>query len=159
MRPASSPAAGHLFKVRDNVEKLSKHKAEMFHNMVARGSFVTKRSRGDVHATMSFLCTRVQASDADDWKKLVRLMKCVQQTIKLVPRLGVGGVSIMKWHVDAAHTVHKDCKGQTGAAMTLGKGTVCNASTKQKSNARSSAESKLVGSNDAMPQSLWTNHF
>ena len=59
-------------------------------------------------------------------------MKHVQQTIKLAPRLGVGGVSIVKWHVNATHAVHKDCKGQTGAAMTLGKGTIYNASTKQK---------------------------
>jgi len=71
-----------------------------------------------------------------------------------VPRLGVGGVSITKWHVNAAHAVHKDCKGQTGAAMTLGKGTICNASTKQKLNARSCAESKLVGSNNVIPQLL-----
>ena len=86
-------------------------------------------------------------------------MKHIQQTIKLVPRLGVGGVSIAKWHVDAAHAVHKDCKGQTGAVVTLGKGTICNASTKQKLNARSSTKSELVGGVDVMPQLLWTNCF
>ena len=43
--------------------------------------------------------------------------------------------------------------------MTLGKGTICNASTKQKSNARSSTESKLVGCNDAVPQLSWMNCF
>ena len=96
MRPVSSPTAGHSFKVRDDVGKLSKHKAETCHDMVARGLFVTKQSRGDIHAAMSFSCTKFQAPDADDWKKLVRLMKCIQQTIKLVPRLGVGGVSIIK---------------------------------------------------------------
>ena len=42
MRPVSSPAADCLHKVRDNIQKLSKCKEEMFHNMVARGSFVTK---------------------------------------------------------------------------------------------------------------------
>ena len=159
MQAVGSQAASHLLKVRDNAKKLSKHKAEIFHIMVARGLFVTKRSRGDVCITMSFLCARVQAPDADDWKKSCRLVKCMCQTIKLVPRPGVGGVSIVKWHVDATHAVHKDCKGQTGAAMTLGEGTICNASTKQKLNARSSAESKLVGSDDAMPQLLWINYF
>ena len=121
MRPVSSLAAEHSCKVRDNVEKLSEHKAETFHDMVARGSFVTKRSRGDVHLVMSFLCTRVSKLDADDWNKLVRLMKHIQQMIKLVPRFGVGGISIAKWCVDAAHAVHKDCKGKTGAVMTPGK--------------------------------------
>ena len=68
-------------------------------------------------------------------------------------------MNVVKWHVDATHAVHEDCKGQTGAAMTLGKGTICNASLKQKLNTRSSAESKSVGSNDAMPQLSWTNYF
>ena len=79
-------------------------------------------------------------------------MKCIQQTIKLVPWLGVRGISIVKWCVDAAHTVHEDCKGQTGAVMTLGKGGICNASTKQKLNTRLSTESESVGSDDAMSQ-------
>ena len=43
--------------------------------------------------------------------------------------------------------------------MTLGKGTICNASTKQKLSASSSAESESVDSNDAVPQLLWTNYF
>ena len=91
-----SPAASCLFKVRDNAKKLSNHKAEIFHNMVARGLFVAKRSRGNIHLVMSFSCTRVSEPDADDWVKLVRSMKCIQQTIKSVPRLGVGAVSIAK---------------------------------------------------------------
>ena len=86
-------------------------------------------------------------------------MKHAQQTIKLVPRLGVGGVSIAKWHVDAAHGVHKDCKGQTGAVVTLGKGGIHDVSTKQKLNTRSSTESELVGGNNVMPQLSWTNCF
>ena len=159
MQPVSSPDADCLQKVRDDIQKLSKTKAEIFHNMVARGLFVTKQARGNVHATASFLCARVQSPDANDWKKLCRLMRHLCQTVKLAPRLGVGCMSVINWQVDAAHTVHKACKGQTGAVVTLGKGTICNASTKQKLNARSSAESESVGSNDAMPQLSWTNYF
>ena len=60
MRNVSGPAVSCLCKARDDVEKLTKPKAEIFHNMVARGSFLTRRSRGNIHAAMSFLCTRVQ---------------------------------------------------------------------------------------------------
>ena len=81
------------------------------------------------------------------------------QTVKLVPQLGIGDMNVVKWHVDAAHAVHEDCEGQTGAAMTLGKGTTYNASLEQKLNARSSTESELVGSNDAMLQLLWTDYL
>ena len=42
MRLVSSSAADHLHKVRDDIQKLSKTKAEIFHGMVARGPFVTK---------------------------------------------------------------------------------------------------------------------
>ena len=66
MRAVSSLAASHLFKVRDNAEKQSKHKAEIFHNMVARGLFVAKKSRGDIHLVTSFSCTRVSEPDTDD---------------------------------------------------------------------------------------------
>ena len=68
-------------------------------------------------------------------------------------------MSIVEWHVDASHAVLVDCKGQTGAVMMLGKGGTCNASTKQKLNTRSSTESEIVGSDDAMSQLLWTNYF
>ena len=69
-RDVSSPAADHLHKVRDDIQKLSKTKAEFFHDMVARGLFVMKQARGNVHTTMSLLCARVHSLDADEWRKL-----------------------------------------------------------------------------------------
>ena len=95
----------------------------------------------------------------DDWKKSMHLMKHLQHAVKLVPRLGAGGMNVIKWHVDASHAVHEDCRGQTGAVVTLVKSTICNTSTKQKLNTRSSAETELVGSDDTMPQLLWMNCF
>jgi hypothetical protein len=50
-------------------------------------------------------------------------------------------------------------KSHTGATMTLGKGSVYSASTRQKLNTRSSTEAELVGVDDLMPQILWTRHF
>ena len=43
--------------------------------------------------------------------------------------------------------------------LSLGKGAVYGASTRQKLNTRSSTEAELVGVDDCMPQILWTRYF
>jgi hypothetical protein len=43
--------------------------------------------------------------------------------------------------------------------MSLGKGSVYSASTRQKLNTKSSTEAELVGVDDVMPQVLWTRYF
>ena len=118
-----------------------------------------KQSRADIHTAIAFLTTRVKQPDTDDWKKLIRLMKYLQQTINLIPTLSADDMALLKWHVDASHTVHPDCKGHTGGTLTIGKGTIYNTSTKQKLNTKSSTETELVGADDIMPQLLWTNYF
>jgi hypothetical protein len=40
---ATTPAADHLFKVRDNVPKLNEERAEFFHRVVAQMLFVSQR--------------------------------------------------------------------------------------------------------------------
>eukprot|EP00804_Cyclotella_cryptica_P027598 CCRYP_007504-RA/>CCRYP_007504-RA protein AED:0.36 eAED:0.36 QI:0/-1/0/1/-1/1/1/0/149 len=65
----------------------------------------------------------------------------------------------MHWFVDAAHMVHWDCKGQTGAAMTMGQGAVLSYSWKQKLNTKSSTETELVGVDDAISNILWSLYF
>ena len=67
----TTPAAEHLFKVNEECPKLNEMKAQAFHNTVAKGLFLCKRSQGDIMTTIAFLCTRVQSPDEDDWKKLV----------------------------------------------------------------------------------------
>ena len=74
LKTAKTPAAEHLFQVRDDVEKLSEKKAVIFHNMVARALYVCKRLRPDIQTAVAFLTTRVRSPDLDDWKKLKRMM-------------------------------------------------------------------------------------
>ena len=55
--------------------------------------------------------------------------------------------------------MHEDCRGQTGAMMSLGKEAVVSKSTKQKLNVCSSSEGELVGIDDALPWIQWTRYF
>ena len=69
---ATTPAALHLFEVRDDAKIFEEEKAILHHNLVARGSFLCKRARPDISTAIAFLSTRVSQPDVDDWKKLNR---------------------------------------------------------------------------------------
>ena len=109
--------------------------------------------------TIAFLTTRVKEPDKDDWKKLKRLILYLNGTKDLVVTLSAENARILKWYIDASYGIHKDMKSHTGAALTMGTGTVYNGSTKQKLNVRSSTEAELVGVDDYIAQVLWTNYF
>ena len=68
-------------------------------------------------------------------------MECLKKTKDLELTLSADKVNVMKWCIYASHAVDPDIKGQTGVAMTLGKGAIYNSSIKQKTNARISMES------------------
>ena len=113
MQRVSSPAAPYLFEVRENADKICKEKAEVHHNMTARGVFLTKRARGDIHTAISFLAKRVREPDTNDFKKLQRMMKYLEQMQHFVSTLCADDMSFLHWSVDAAHAVHRDMKGHT----------------------------------------------
>ena len=113
----------------------------------------------DIQPTMAFLCTRVKAPDEDDWKKLIRLLNYLKDTIQLETTLEADNTNIIKWHVDASFAVHPDMRSHRGGAMTLGKGAIQTISTKQKINTKSSMEAELIGVDDVIGQILWTKWF
>jgi hypothetical protein len=152
-------AAAHLLDVNEACPKLETERAELFHHLVAKLLFLCKRSRPDIHPAVSFLCTRVQAPDEDDYKKLARVMRYLRGTPDMVLTLEGSGMNVVKWWADASFAVHADFKSHTGGAMSLGKGVVYSTSTRQKINTRSSTEAELVAANDVMAQLLWTQHF
>ena len=155
---AATPAASHLFTVGDDREKLSSEDAEIYHHLVAKVLYLCKRTRPDLQTAVSFLTTRVQSPDIDDWKKLGRCLKYLSDTKDLPLRLKATDGKI-KWWIDASFAVHKDCRSHTGATMSMGAGCPVSMSTKQKINTRSSTEAELVGVNDAMALILWTRNF
>jgi hypothetical protein len=157
---APSPAANHLFQVNENDPiLLGEDEAEYFHHTVAQLLFLCKRARPDIQTAVSFLCTRVQNPDCDDYKKLSRVIKYLRATIDIPLTLEADHTHIMKWWVDASYAVHPDMKSHTGGVLSLGKGAVYATSTRQKINTKSSTEAELVGVNDVLPQALWTKYF
>jgi hypothetical protein len=50
-------------------------------------------------------------------------------------------------------------RSHTGGTLSLGKGSVYSASTRQQLNTKSSTEAELVGVDDVMPLILWTQYF
>ena len=162
IRKVTSPHPDHLFEVNPKGDKLDPAKAEEFHTTVAKALFLCKRARPDLQPAVPFLCTRVQSPDQDDWKKLLRMLKYLEQTQNMELTLEADQDSdliLLKWHADAAFAVHPDMKSHTGGVLTLGKGAVNTISAKQRLNTRSSTEAELVAADDVLPQALWTKYF
>ena len=158
-KKASTPAADYLFDIDPNKKLLPPQQKDIFHQTVARLLWVAMRSRPDILTALSFLTTRVQAPDEDDWKKLIRLLCYIQDTINLVLRLTSDGSGLTKWLVDAAFANREKCLSQTGGMLTMGGGAIISTSKKQKLNTKSSTEAELVAVDDMMPQILWTRYF
>ena len=70
----TTPVKKYLFDIDESSEQLSKDRKELFHHIVAKLLFVSKRARPDIDLTISFLCSRVDKSTEEDWNKLGRLL-------------------------------------------------------------------------------------
>jgi hypothetical protein len=158
---ATSPAAEILFTVRPEgeCEPLEEKRVIAFHHCVAQLLFASARARKYIQSGVAFLTTRVRNPDEDDWSKLKRLLRYIRCTIHLPLILRADSLNVIKWWVDASFATHDNCRGHTGATMSLGRGSIIGMSKKQKINTRSSTESELVGADDAIPHMMWTCYF
>ena len=157
---ALTPAAEDLFGQGKGESKLlDAEGVENFHATVAKGLFLSKRARPDIQTAEAFLSTKVKKPSEDDWNKLIRMMKYLNGTRKMVLTLSADDLKVIKWYVDASFAVHADYKSHTGAVMTMGKGAVMGMSRKQKLNSKSSTVAELIGADDASTMILWTKLF
>ena len=152
MRRVTTPAKSSLFEIKDEVE-MSADRQEIFHHIVAKLLYVSKRARVDIDLAVSFMCTRVSKSTEEDWDKLRRLLNYLYGTMDMPRVIGANGMEVMETYVDASYAVHHDMRGHTGGVLTLGRGIVQDKASKQKLNTKSSTESELVGASDYIP---WT---
>ena len=156
---STTPAANHLFQTNENAEKLSTTDAVLYHHLVAKLLYLGKRTRPDLLTAISFLCTRIQNPDVDDFKKLGRCLRYLRDSKHLSLTLEADDMTVIQWWIDASFATHPNCRSHTGATLSFGKGSVYSMSSKQKINTRSSTEAKLVGINDVLSMILWTCLF
>ena len=156
---SATPATDKLFLVRDDDRPLPEEQAIMFHHVTAQLLFASTRVRRDIQTTVAFLTTRVKQPGEDDWGKLKRVLKYLNGTRHLHLTLTVDSLSSIKWYVDGSHQIHDDCKGHTGALMTLGRGAIASSSRKQKINTKSSTETELIAVDDKLGDILWMRYF
>ena len=98
---------------------------------------------------------RVKSPNKDDWGKLERLLQYLKGTLHMPLILSVDLMTTPQWWVDAAFAVHGDCKGHTGAGMSLGQGMAMSYSWKQKNNTKSSTKAEIVGVDNSLAYILW----
>ena len=155
----TSPASEFLFDVNPHAKPLSEKDRKIFYSVFARLLYVGKRTWPDLQVAVDFLGTRTLRADADDWKKLKRLLAYIKGTLNDKLILRSDDTNIVKWWTDASYGVHEDMKSHTGGVMTLGSGAIYATSCKQRLNTVSSTESELVATSDVLHQALWTSYF
>jgi hypothetical protein len=113
----------------------------VFHNIMAKGIYVSKKTRPDISLSIAFLTTWVKEPDIDDWRKLCHLVEYLRNIRGLPLTLAADGTGVLSWNADASFAVHPDMRGHTGGAMTMGRGFPLDKSTKHRLNTRSSMDS------------------
>jgi hypothetical protein len=68
-------ASSHLYTVNENAEKLDNETVILYHPLMAKLLYLSKRMHPDLQMPVSFLTTWVKSPDVDDWKKLGRCLQ------------------------------------------------------------------------------------
>ena len=128
---STTPAANHLFQTNENAEKLGATDAVLYHHLVAKFLYLGKRMRPDLLTAISFLCTRIQNPDVDDFKKLGRCLRYLRDSKHLSLTLEADDMTVIQWWVDASFATHPNCRSHNGATLSFGKGSVYSLSCKK----------------------------
>ena len=158
-KKAKTPAASHLFDLKEDAPKLNAERAKLFHSLVQALSYAAQRVRWDFLLAVSFLKGRVSSPDEFDWSKLERLLHYLNGTKELAVYLGVRGELGIDSSIDASHAVYQDARSQGGLAISLGFGLVKGRSHRLSLNTKSSAESELVTTSDDVPEVIHLRSF
>ena len=90
-----------------------------------------------------------------DWTKLCQLLQFLKQTVKDKLTLRADGSGCLKWHCDAAVTLHKDFRSHMGSTYMMGDGAITSLSRKQSMNTRSSTEAEMVAADEIISPMTW----
>ena len=94
----ASPARDNLFDIREDKDRklLPEEQASQFHRTVAQLLFLCMRARPDIQTLVSFLTTRVQEPDKDDWGKLRHGLMNLKGTLHMKRYIGAESLCIIK---------------------------------------------------------------
>ena len=76
----TSAAPECLYKVDEDFEKLSLYKAKMFHDIVAKTLYTTKRSSPDTCTSVAFIIIRVRDPKKHCWRNIVHIINYIKGT-------------------------------------------------------------------------------
>ena len=68
---------------------------------------------------VSFLTAKVKDPDEDNWGKLKHGLWYLKGTLYLKIHMWADSLNMIRWWVDALYGVHWDCKGHTGAMLSI----------------------------------------
>ncbi len=148
LREYTLPAAKNAFLVDPEAEILNEMDRRLFHTMVAKLLYLSKRARPDILMIVSFLCTRVTRATKEDAAKLSRVLGYLQKTKGEKLRLQPNGILHVEAYMDTLFAPHADSKSHTGVTVFIGGAMVFAASRKQKCVTKSPTESELVRRTD-----------
>lgn len=155
------PASEGLFETRVGALLCAEPRRKEFHSLVAKLLYLAKKSRPDCLTAVAFLTTRVSRCTEDDWDKLTRVLRYINETKErgIVLRPGKMGI-VVRVYIDASFGVHGDGKSHTGSCIVIGDtGAVHCKSCKQQIVTKSSTEAELVALSDSVSQGLHTRQF
>jgi hypothetical protein len=159
---AKTPANSNLFHLDESSALLSSAKLSDFHSRVMKLMWLAKRCAPEILVAIAYLSTRVQCANENDWEKLERVLKYLNNTeVNFEIRFGnpnSKGIEIDTF-VDVSYAVHADMKSHTGEVMRINNGPGHVGSSKQNINTKSTAESELVGLSDKSGTSLMYKQF
>ncbi len=104
MGTKTSPAAHHLFTVRDLslAKALPEEQVMEFHCATAQLLFLSTRVRWDIQPATAFLTTRMRSPDKDNWGKVKRVLSYLKGTLHMPLILSADLLALSWWWVDVA---------------------------------------------------------
>jgi hypothetical protein len=133
--------------------------ADAFHHTVYQLLFAAKHAHQKIQTAVSFLITRVQSLDEDDWEKLKQMLKYLNGARNLKLMLCTDQTKYaVHWYVDGSHQICEECRGQTSSLATFGKGAVSSSLNKMKCNTIS-METELIFFADILTDIIWMRYF
>ena len=114
---AETPAANHLFTVREDEYTLTGMQAKLFQHIVQKILFVSCKSRPELKTALAFLTTQVRYPDRDDYKKLACTIRYIRATRRMDCTLEAESMDTILLWTEMAYGVCPDLKGHSSGMM------------------------------------------